>query len=179
MKRKILLFCVVALLIALAATGTYSNYVYTQKTTNVITSGSVDITLHEKNAAGEDYPSEPVVIMPGDVISKHVTVENTGRSPAFVRIGLTPGINDDNLSAADCIQLNINRDSWTLQEGYYYYMEILYPGQTTPELFTQVTFVGDKVTNAYLGKLFSLDVAAQAIQSDHNGDNPLEAWPAD
>lgn len=179
MKRKILLIFVVVLLIALASTGTYSNSVYTQKVTNVITSGSVDFKIHEFTAAGEAYPSEPVVIMPGDVVSKQVMVENTGNSPAFLRVKLTPGVNDDKLSAADCIQMDINHTHWTYQDGYYYYNQILQPGQTTPALLTQVTFVGDKITNAYLGKMFSLDVAVQAVQSENNGAEPLKAqgWP--
>ena len=179
MKRKILPICLVALLLALVSAGTYSNYVYTQKASNVITTGGVDIALHEMTAAGEPYPSDPVTIMPGDVVSKQVTVENTGNSPAFLRIKLTPGVNDDALTAVDCIQMDINHTHWTEQDGYYYYNEILQPGQTTPALFTQVTFVGHKVTNEYLGKLFSLDVAVQAVQSEHNGTEPLQAlgWP--
>lgn len=179
MKRKILLLCLVAMLLALVSVGTYSNAVYTKKTKNVITTGSVDIMLHEKTASGEDYPNEPVVIMPGDVVSKQVTVENTGKGPAYVRVKLTPGINAENLTAADCIRMDIDTANWSLQDGYYYYNKVLLPGSTTPALFTQVTFVGEKVTNAYLGKMFTLDVAAYAVQSANNGNNPLAAlgWP--
>lgn len=179
MKRKILIICIVALLIALASAGTYSNYVYTQTASNVITSGGVDVALLEHRADGTPYPSEPVVIMPGDVVSKQVTVKNTGSSPAFLRVKLTPGVNDTALSAADCIQMDLDHTNWTYQAGYYYYNQILQPGQTTPALLTQVTFVGDKITNAYLGKMFSLDVAVQAVQSEHNGTDPLQAlgWP--
>lgn len=179
MKRKILVICLVALLIALASAGTYSNSVYTQKATNVITSGSIDFMIHEFTAAGENYPSEPVVIMPGDVVSKRVMVENSGNNAAFLRVKLTPGVNDEKLSAADCIQMDINHTNWTYQDGYYYYNQILQPGETTPALLTQVTFVGDKITNEYLGKMFSLDVAVQAVQSEHNGTDPLKAqgWP--
>ena len=179
MKRKILTLCVVALLIALASAGTYSNSVYTQTARNVITSGGVDIALLEYTADGTAYPSEPVVIMPGDVVSKQVMVQNIGNSPAFLRVKLTPGVNDAALSADDCIQMELDLTNWTYRDGYYYYNRILQPGQTTPALLTQVTFVGDKITNAYLGKLFSLNVAAQAVQSEHNGTDPLKAlgWP--
>ena len=86
------------------------------------------------------------------------------------------------LSAEDCFKLNIDETNWKLHtDGWYYYTGIVEPGQTTPVLFTQVTFVGDKVTNEYLGKMFSLDVAVQAVQSEHNGNEPLEAlgWPED
>ena len=179
MKRKIVTLCIVALLIALAAAGTYSNSVYIQTTRNVITSGGVDIALLEHTADGTPYPKDPVVIMPGDVVSKRVSVENTGSSPAYLRVMLTPGVNDANLSAADCIQMDLDLTNWTYQDGYYYYNQILQPGQTTPALLTQVTFVGEKITNAYLGKMFSLDVEVQAVQSEHNGTDPLQAlgWP--
>lgn len=179
MKRKILIFCLVALLIALASAGTYSNSVYTQKTRNVITTGSVDIALHERTRAGEPCSDQPVTIMPGDVVDRQVTVENIGKNAAFLRIKLTPGINDDKLSADDCVQMDINQTHWTYRDGYYYYNEILQPGQTTPALFSQMTFVGEKMTNAYLGRLLSLDVTAQAVQSEHNGTDPLKAlgWP--
>lgn len=179
MKKRILLIALLVLLIALYSTGTYSNPVYTQKATNVITAGSVDVKIHEYTASGEVYPNIPVVIMPGDVVGKRVEVENTGSSPAFLRVKLTPGINDEKLTAADCIQMDINDADWTYQDGYYYYNQILQPGQTTSALLTRVTFDGTKVTNAYLGKLFSLNVEVQAVQSEHNGAEPLEAqgWP--
>ncbi len=179
MKRKILILCLVALLIALASAGTYSNSVYTHKATNVITSGGVDIALHSLTADGKPAPSEPVVIMPGDVISKQLLVENTANHPVFLRIKLTPGINDAKLSAEGCIQMDIDPAHWTLRDGYYYYNQILQPGQKTPALFTQLSFTGSKMTNAYLGKLFSLDVDVQAVQSEHNGTDPLKAlgWP--
>lgn len=179
MKRRIFLICLVAALLAMASVGTYAYYTQKAVATNVITTGGVDIALYEATAEGEPYPSEPVTILPGDVVSKVVTVENTGGHPAYLRIRLTPGINDSQLTAADCIRLDINEDAWTQSGDYYYYNTALAPGSTTEPLFTQVTFVGEKVTNAYLGKLFSLDVDVFAVQSENNGDSPLEAhgWP--
>jgi len=179
MKRRIFLICLVAALLAMASAGTYAYYTQMAVATNVITTGGVDIVLHESTAEGKPYPSEPVTIMPGDVVSKIVAVENTGSHPAYLRIQLTPGINDSQLTAADCIQLDINEDAWTQSGDYYYYNIPLAPGSTTEPLFTQVTFLGEKVTNAYLGKLFSLDVAVFAVQSENNGASPMEAhgWP--
>lgn len=178
MKRKILLLCMVALLLSIVSAGTYAYYTKTATATNVITTGGVDVTLHETCADGTVYPSAPITILPGDVVSKIVTVENTGGHPAYLRIRLTPGVNDSNLTAADCIQLDINQENWTKIGDYYYYNTVLPAGETTEPLFTQVTFIGEKVTNAYLGKLFSLDMTVFAVQSEHNGDTPLEAgWP--
>ena len=111
MKRRIILLCTVALLLSLVSAGTYAYYTQTATATNVITSGGVDVVLHETTGEGIAYPSEPVTIMPGDVVSKIVTVENTGNHPAYLRIRLTPGINDSDLTAADCIQLDINQEN--------------------------------------------------------------------
>lgn len=179
MKRKLILLCLVAALLSVASVGTYAYYTQAATATNVVTTGGVDIELHETTAEGRPYPSEPVTIMPGDVVGKVVTVENTGEHPAYLRIKLTPGVNDRMLTAADCIRLDINEENWTQSGGYYYYNAVLMPGSTTEPLFTQVTFIGEKVTNAYLGKMFSLDVAVFAVQSEHNGATPLEAqgWP--
>lgn len=179
MKRKIVLLCLAAVLLSMASVGTYAYYTTSATATNVITSGGIDIILHEATAEGNPYPSEPVTILPGDVVSKIVTVENTGGHPAYLRIKLTPGINDSELTAADCIRLDINEKNWTKSGNYYYYNTALTPGSTTEPIFTQVTFIGEKVTNAYLGKMFSLDVEVFAVQSEHNGASPLEAqgWP--
>ncbi len=179
MKRKILLICLVTALLSLASAGTYAYYTASATATNVITSGGLSFELRETTADGSEYPSEPLVILPGDVVSKIVTVENTGSHPMYLRVRLTPEVNDASLSADDCIALDINTSSWTFRDGYYYYNTALDAKQTTEPLFTQVNFIGEEVTNAYLGKLFSLDVAVFAVQSEHNGAGPLSAqgWP--
>lgn len=175
MKIKILLLCLIIVLFSMVSVGTYAYYTKSVVATNTVTSGSVDIIIHETDGNGEPYPTEPVVILPGDVVNKVVTVENSGNQPLYLRVRLIPGVNDPALSAHDCIHMDINDTDWTEQDGYYYYNRALNPGETTPALFTKVTFVGDKVTNAYLGKMFSLDVAASAVQSVHNGESALEA----
>ena len=179
MKRRILLLCLIIALLSMVSLGTYAYYTTTQQTKNVITTGGIRFELLETGADGAAFPSAPMVILPGDVVSKTVRVENTGTHPMYLRIRLTPGVNDPALTADNCISLDINESDWTFADGYYYYNTALTPGETTTPLFTQVTFEGREVTNAYLGKTFSLDVAAFAVQSEHNGDNPLEAqgWP--
>ena len=178
-KKKILLLCLILALLSMSAVGTYANYTRTDIATNTITTGSVDMIIHETGLGGAPYPTDPVVILPGDVVNKVVTVENNGNQPMYLRVRLTPGVNDPALSAQDCIRMDINHTDWIARDGYYYYNQVLNPGETTLPLLTKVTFVGEKITNAYLGKLFSLDVAVFAVQSVHNGDSPLEAqgWP--
>ena len=122
---------------------------------------------------------EALVIMPGDVIDKEVRVKNIGGHAMYVRVELIPTVVDSKLDAKKCVRVNINDRDWVEKDGYYYYKKELKPGETTPELFTKVTFVGKEVTNEYLGKRFQLDIDGFAVQSEHNGEDPLKAhgWP--
>ena len=179
MKKRIVVVCLLIALLAMVSTGTIAYFTVNQKAQNAITTGELSFQLHQTTADGTPYPDEPIVIMPGDVQSKIVTVENTGMRPMYLRIKLTAAVNDGALDATECMLLDINESDWIVDGEYYYYKTALEAGETTTPLFTQVTFVGNRVTNAYLGKLLSLDVAAFAVQSDHNGTAPQDAvgWP--
>ena len=181
LNKALALALSLALVFLLRATGeTLAFYSVTGTATNVITSGGIHLKIHEHNGDnGMIFPSGGIQVRPGDKVPKRVAVENTCGQPFYLRIRLTPGVNDPALTADNCISLDINESDWTFADGYYYYNTALTPGETTTPLFTQVTFEGREVTNAYLGKTFSLDVAAFAVQSEHNGTDPLTAqgWP--
>ena len=76
------------------------------------------------------------------------------------------------------VKLNINTEKWTEADGYYYYNEVLKPGETTAPLFTTVTFDGT-MDNLYQNCTTTISVAAQATQSANNGTSALTAtgWP--
>lgn len=179
MRRRLLAICLIATLVALLAVGTYANYTHIGTAVNVITTPGIDLVLNEKMDNGEDFPAEGVNIMPGDIVSKIVTLSNEGTAPCFVRIALEKSVNDDLLSADGCLEMDINTTDWTYSDGYYYYNSILGPDETTTPLFTQVTIVGEAVSNDYMNKELKLDVKAYAVQSDNNGASALEAsgWP--
>ena len=179
MKRRLCSIAAIIMLLALLAGGTLS-YVGTEtRVTNVITTGGVDIKIYEKTDTGDDFPKEGVTVLAGDVISKIVTVENSGTTDAYLRIKLTKRVNDESLSAEDCLSMDINTDCWTYADGYYYYNTALAAGEVTEPLFTKVYVDGMQVDNSYLGKVLSLDVTAYAVQSGHNGDSVWDAagWP--
>lgn len=183
MRRRLLSILLSAALLALVAAlavGSIAYFTHEDTAVNVITTGSVGITLHEKTASGEDFPKEGVFVMPGDTVSKIVTVENTGEAPCFVRVALEEGVNNELLSADGCLEMDINTADWTYKDGYYYYHNVLIPGETTNALFTEVHIVGDAVTNEYMNADFNINVSAYAVQSDNNGSSALEAlgWPA-
>lgn len=179
MKKKLsIVFGIIAIL-AIISVGTLAYFTSEQNAENVISAGNIKLEIHEKTASGEDFPKEGIIVMPGDTVSKIVTVENTGDHPLYLRVKLTEGVSDEVLTTDDCLDININRSCWLEKDGYYYYYRALQSGETTEQLFSEVYFDLYNIDNKYLGKHFTLNVAASAVQSENNGSDVLNAigWP--
>ena len=179
MKKKLsIVFGIIAIL-AIISVGTLAYFTSEQNAENVISAGNIKLEIHEKTASGEDFPEEGIIVMPGDTVSKIVTVENTGDHPLYLRVKLTEGVSDEALTVDDCLDININRSCWLEKDGYYYYYRALQSGETTEQLFSEVYFDLYNIDNKYLGKHFTLNVAASAVQSENNGSDVLNAmgWP--
>lgn len=179
MKKKLsIIFGIIAIL-AVISVGTLAYFTSEQNAENVISAGNIKLEIHEKTASGEDFPEEGIIVMPGDTVSKIVTVENTGDHPLYLRVKLTEGVSDEALTDDDCLDININRSCWLEKDGYYYYYRALQSGETTEQLFSEVYFDLYNIDNKYLGKYFTLNVAASAVQSENNGSDVLNAmgWP--
>ena len=172
MFNKIKAKCTVVALVAIALTflsqGTIAYYSTVGKATNVVTSGNIQFIIHEKTDAGTEFPQEGVYIVPGDIVSKQVSVESDCRHPFYLRVKIVYGIDSQELSAENCFKLNINEEYWELHDGWYYYKGIVNPGETTPNVFSHVEIVGSKVDNSYIGKTLTLTVKAHAVQSENN-----------
>ena len=181
-KSRLLLIAVVAILLTVLTQPTLAYYTIIGTATNVVTSGDIRLQIHEKTADGSDFPAEGVYVIPGDIVSKQVTVENVCTHPFYLRVKLVGGATNQALTPEECLKLDIDTNHWTYADGYYYYNQILQPGKTTPALFTQVEIVGDKVDRSHIGSTLSLVVNAYAVQSENNpAENPWDAsgWPAD
>ena len=183
---KIKLKCAVVALVAATLTflsqGTLAYYSAVGRATNVVTSGNLRFIIHETTDQGTDFPEEGVYIVPGDVVSKQVSIENDCDHPFYLRVKLVSGVDEQALSAEDCFKLNIDATQWLYQDGWYYYTETVNPGETTPYVFSHVEIVGSAVDNRYLGKTLTLTVKAQAVQSENNpltDNDPRTAvgWP--
>ena len=181
-KTKLLLVALAAILTTLLSQPAQAYYTTIGVATNVVTSGEIKLKIHEKTADGSDFPSEGVYIIPGDIVSKQVFVENVCDHPFYLRVKLVGGSTNQALSAEECLKLDIDTISWTQKDGYYYYNYIVQPGEFTTKLFTEVEIVGSKVDQSYVGSALTLTVKAFAVQSEHNpAEYPWEAagWPAD
>lgn len=181
-KSRLLLIAFVAIFLTILTQPTLAYYTTIGRATNVVTSGGIRLQIHEKTADGSEFPKEGVYVIPGDIVSKQVTVENVCNHPFFLRVKLVSGTTNEALTPDDCLKLDIDTVNWTYKDGYYYYNQILQPDETTPALFTQVEIVGSQVDQTHIGSTLSLTVNAYAVQSENNSaEYPWEAsgWPAD
>lgn len=187
-KRKIFLLAMIASCIAIAAVGTLAYFNAEDTAHNVITSGKVDIELHEWADLDRETPFENQTgVMPGSEVIKLVEVQNTGKSPAWVRVRVEITLlaaGGDLADApeqlpADGVQLNFDEENWTQgEDGFWYCNAALPVGETTAPLFTTVTF-DTSLDNTYQGSTATITVSAEAVQTANNGESALTAlgWP--
>lgn len=183
-RRKLVVIALVAIVLSLFSYSSLAYYALAGTATNVVTSGGIQFFIHETTDQGTPFPEEGVYIVPGDVVSKKVTIESACAHPFYLRVKIVYGVDSAELTAEDCFKLNIDQTNWILHEGWYYYKDIVQPGETTPEVFSHVEIVGDKVDNSYIGKTLTLTVNAQAVQSENNPliDGKIytaSGWPAE
>lgn len=190
MKTKIKKIAALAVVLACLAVGVQSTIAYfsaTDTATNVITTGNIKIKLHEQrvgdnNNDGTLEPFEDVVgVVPGDSVSKIVTVENTGNNPAWVRISLEKAI-----SLAEGVEGEIDPslvtfdigDDWVERDGWYYYTKVLNASETTTAFFNNVIF-SENMGNMYQDSTVTVSLIVHATQTAHNGTSVWEAdgWP--
>ena len=177
-KLKFLTIAFIAIVLTFYTQGTLAYYSTVGKATNVVTSGNIQFIIHERTDQGTEFPKEGVYIVPGDIVSKEVSIENVCEHPFYLRVKLVYGVDSQELSSEDCFKLNIDESNWQLVDGWYYYKGIVTPGETTPNIFSKVEIVGDKVDNSYLGMTLSLSVVAHAVQSENNPVDGTDTYTA-
>lgn len=183
-KIKIFVVALMAVLMTFISTSTLAYYTTVGKATNVVTSGNIRFLIHETTDQGKEFPREGVYVVPGDVVSKRVSIESDCDHPIYLRVKMVYGVDSQELSSEDCFKLNIDEKHWELHDGWYYYKDIVEPGETTSDVFSHVEIVGSKVDNSYIGKTLTITVNAQAVQSENNlvaDGNAYTAsgWPAE
>ena len=181
-RAKLLLIALAAIFMTVLTQPTLAYYTTVGKATNVVTSGDIQLQIHEKTADGSEFPTEGVYVIPGDIVSKRVSVANVCDQPFYLRVKLVSSSTNEALTPEECLKMDINTDDWTFVDGFYYFNRILQPGETTPLLFSQVEIVGSKVDQTHVGSALSLTVNAYAVQSENNpAEYPWDAsgWPAE
>lgn len=180
-KCRFLIIALCALAVTFFSQDTLAYYSASKTATNVVTSGDIRLVIHETTGDGSAFPKEGVYVIPGQIVSKRVNIENDCTHPFYLRVKLKNGIDSKELSADEVFDIDLNDNAWTVRnDGYIYYNSVLQPGEKTPYVFTRVKIVGDKVDTEYIGKTLSLTVNAYAVQEENNHARyPWEAvgWP--
>ena len=183
-KLKIFVIALVAAVMAFISTSTLAFFQIVGTAVNVVTSGNIRMIIHETTDQGKELPSDGVYVVPGDVISKKISIESDCDHPFYLRVKMVYGVDAQELSAEDCFKLNIDERYWVPYDGWYYYTGIVNPGEMTPDVFSHVEIVGSKVDTNYLGRTLTLTVRAQAVQSENNpivdgNTYTASGWPAE
>ncbi len=193
MKRKLLSLSIVAICLAILASGTAAYFTAEDAAHNVIVSGGIAISIIDKtqdrNGVLVDFPQDGFVgVMPGASVSRVISVQNTEKSGAWVRVKVTQEILSQDGAALPLllnesipvITFAVDGEKWTLKDGWYYYHAPVAPGTVTDPLFERMDFSA-QMDNAYQNGKMRMQIYAQAVQSANNGATVLEAqgWPTE
>ena len=179
MKRKILCLSVIAIMLAILAAGTIAYFTAEGRAHNVITTGSINITVVVQ------YPTEPITnVVPGAEISKIVTIRNDGKSTAWIRVkvGTEIKLAGGGEANTSLVVLNFDDTNWKEKDGYYYYNKPVDPTKSTTALFDTVKF-DPRMGNEYQNCTVNINIYAQAVQTANNnpegGVTEVKGWPAE
>ena len=80
------------------------------------------------------------------------------------------------------IRIDMNESDWKQEAedpDWWYYQHPVPRGTVTEPLFTGVSFSGSGMDNSYQNSTIEIRVAAQAVQTAHNGASAMTAkgWP--
>ncbi len=189
MKKKIFAAAIAVICLAVMTSSTLAYFTTSGIARNVITSDGIDIELVEQQLVNGEltaYPDDKVMVMPGKTVSKIVSVNNLERE-AWIRVSYTVEFLDPTGANMDLTQDQINElisiqsdtQTWTEQDGWWYFNSPVGVGEGTTALFSEVVFSGPNMGNEYQGCDAVIRVTAQAVQTIHNGETVLEAagWP--
>lgn len=180
--------------------------------TNVMTFGDLKIqaVISKPAATGEetgwvDATAETIDARYG-MAERRVQFTNTGSQPMYVRARLGVDAKDGSvqtewtdveyglqLLSSMPAQGEGETEGWVAgpgsdgETGWYYYSQILQPGETTEPLISSVELEGDFNTYVNDGYVFNLDVLGQGVQSEHqvapDGGTlsalTAQGWPSD
>ncbi len=181
-RTRLMAIAMVVCLFAVLAAGSVAYFTAEETAYNVISTGVLDIELHEETDEGRPFPAEGIKnAVPGDVVGKEVTVENTGTVDTYVRIAVETKMTaeDGTELSTDVLKMDFDTKNWTEKDGWFYYNVALKPGEETPALFTAVTF-DSAMGNEYMSATAQVNVNVQAVQSRNNdagGVLGATGWP--
>lgn len=183
MKKKainvLILFAILAF--GILVSGTLAYWRSTGQSQSSLETGKLKgLLLQESIKADELYP--------GDTVKQSVNVKNTGSLDMLVRLKVEKGWNnladksqnqDDTLGSFNpdtdgVIQIKFNDQKWLAgDDGYFYYLGILKPGESTAEALYDELTIDKSVSNEYQGKSGIVSVQMECLQA---ASNAVASW---
>ncbi len=191
MKRRLMLAGALAAMLALLALGTLAAFTADGRATNVITTGTVALTLTETGEGTALADGTGMVftgVMPGQVVSKQPLVANAGSEDFYTRVRvdivIQPALGQSGGAlSTELVRPGIHAETWVDgHDGWYYYAGTVAPGASVSP-FGTVTFAPE-MGNEYQSCTVTLSIQAQAVQVKNNpipaGRTILDVqgWPA-
>lgn len=169
------ILCAASICTFLLSSGmTYASWQSQGETVNKISMASV------KGQIVEEYEQNQTVY-PNATVDKKVQVKNTGTVDALPRVKIEKVwgdtrdedgklLTDPDLST-DNIEITYNTEKWTYDpnDGYFYYNEVLKPGEITDSLFDSFKVNGENTGGEYKNKQADIIVNMELVQAAGNG----------
>ncbi|MFI3326878.1 MAG: hypothetical protein R3Y35_12010 [Clostridia bacterium] len=178
MQKKKLYACIacIALLVGTVAYQTFAYFTTESTTTNVISTGYVEMELYEElstdTLSWEFLPiDETTSILPGDTVGQIAYVKNTGSEDFYARVSVNVEIiaaDGETILDNSVVSLNIDTENWVKDEdGFYRYVDVIDVGDYSGNLFDEVYF-STAMDNSYIGSVITIVVGSQSVQSKYN-----------
>ena len=176
--------CLALLAVALTAQ-VLSSIVRARPFASMLTFGNADIqlsiTTHNQNGdevSAEDGQAIPVGTVPLD---RRVSATNTGSQPLWVRVRLAfmAEAGDKEWDIAELSDFSVNTDAWVQRGEWFYLLDPLEAGETSPVLIDGLTVDTAAAAQQYGSHSYRLSAHASAVQCKNNANTVLEAegWP--
>lgn len=122
-----------------------------------------------------DEFTKPDTFEPNQLVPKKVSAANTGDIDAFVRLLVLPvavkeGVPLPVEAGVEVIFDQLNETNWRYgEDGYYYYLGKLAPGEEAPALFTGVTVkINGEQAETYKDATFKIEVKSEGVDARKN-----------
>lgn len=182
LKLSLLNICLLSILKTTSPTlASFESY---DKVNNEFGVGNIEATIDENGF-------QEVKDWNGSKKDKIVNIKNTGNVDCLVRVAITPRWKDNEeyvLLDTGKVELNFSQDmvgdinkvdlpttKWLDgNDGYYYYMSVLKPNDSTVALLESVNLKSDSDDSKYLEKTLSIDVKVEVVQATEIGTFQFE-----
>lgn len=194
MKKKITAMTLLVLLLALMALGTAAYFTAEGRTTNVISTSEISMSIQESGEfrlVNNGVYQLPATIMPSQTVDQVVSVKNDGPEPFYTRVKVDVEIRDRDGKQLDqkygqYVGFNY-QPQWVERDGWYYYDNsnnaVVNKQKSTDPVFTRVMLKPD-APNELKNTTISIVVTAEAVQSKNNpipagGVVQIPGWPSE